>query len=291
MRRLDIGIASYGNAPGLARTLLSIRTHSVTDWRCFVIVNPHPDDSKTRDVLTLLSQIEQADHRIEHELLPVNKGYAGAVNTFLGKVETPYCAYCDHDVTLLTPGWDEQLAGLLDRVAEVGIVFPGSGPYPLDRDGYQEILWGVGCCWMYRRCIGYDTMVGGMDTSIGHHEEVDYQTKIRLAGWKIAALPPVSIHHAAVASNDPASEERIKHGVENWVTKWERYFGGRHRSYFSQDVLRHELWPTSALYLEEYWKKYLPGLNDDPEVKTINGIEYDMIKVPRYKGYYRHRII
>ena len=34
-----------------------------------------------------------------------------------------------------------------------------------------------------------------------------------------------------------------------------------------------------------------PGLNDNPEVVVIEGRSYDLIKVPRFKDFYRSRII
>jgi GT2 family glycosyltransferase len=287
-RRLDICIASYGNPAGLAVCLASIAAKSRTDWRAIVIQNPHPDGELNRQVDQVLAHAEPAA-RINVVRMPTNVGYTGAVNEFFRHGATEYLAYCDHDVVIHTDGWDERLASVLDRFHEVGMVFPNGGAYPINRGEYTEILWGVGCCWMLPRTLAGD--VGLFDTEIGHHEEVDYQTRVRLQGRRIASAPGVAVHHAAVASSDPASQARISKGVIAWVNKWCAYFGGRQLNYFSPNVLRHEDWPTSALYLEEYFKQYVPELNADPEVRVINGMEYDLIKVPRYKGFYRNRII
>jgi len=291
-RRLDIGIASYGNPAGLAACLASIKATSRTDWRLFIMQNPHPDAETNRQVDRVISyarEVGMSGDKITVVHMPTNVGYTGAVNEFFSRATTEYLAYCDHDVVIHTDGWDEQLASVLDRFHEVGMVFPNGGAYPINRGEYTEILWGVGCCWMLPRVLAAD--VGLFDTVIGHHEEVDYQTRVRLQGRRIASVPGVAVHHAAVASSDQASQARISKGVIAWVNKWCAYFGGTSLNYFSPNVLRHEDWPPSALYLEEYFKQYVPELNADPEVRVINGMEYDLIKVPRYKGFYRNRII
>jgi hypothetical protein len=129
------------------------------------------------------------------------------------------------------------------------------------------------------------------DTGIGHQNEADACQRVRMAGYKCAAIPQVQVHHDATATNDPASMERINRGVVEWVTKWNHYFNGKNFNYHSPNVTRFEDWPCNALYLEEYFKAKLPVLNDNPEVVTIDGRAYDLIKVPRYSGFYRSRII
>lgn len=287
-RTLDIGIASYGNPDGVDRLLGSMIKTCTTDWRAVVIRNPHPDsamDLQNRAVLDSYSN----DRRIFVVEQEKNLGYVGAVNEIMDTAVTEYIAYCDHDVIHHTKGWDEAFALTLDRFHEVGMVFANGGAYQIPRDNYHEILWGVGCCWMLPRRVIKE--VGHFDPDIGHHNEVDYVTRVRLAGYKIVALPGVVVHHEGHASNDPASQDRISRGVVEWMNKWCAYFGGKFLNYHSTNVLRHEDWPPSALYLEEYWKIHLPGLNANPEVVNVNGIEYDLIRVPRLKGFYRNRVI
>jgi GT2 family glycosyltransferase len=285
MRRLDIGVASYGNADGLAKLIESVKLRSRTDWRLHVVVNPHPDPYQRRRVAEVL---QDADPRVRVWQQLENVGYVGAVNLILDLSETEYVAYLDHDVEILTDGWDEVMAHTLDRFHEIGMIFP-SGAWPVARGEYREILWGVGCCWMIPVRVAIE--VGKFDKEIGHHEEVDYQTRVRLNGLKIAAANGVGISHAAKASSDPASQKRISDGVVRWMNKWTAYFGGKALNYFSPNVLRHEDWPTSALHMEEYWKRAIPDLNKEPETFTHAGVEYDLIKVPRLKGFYRGRVI
>lgn len=287
---LDIGIVSYGNPEGLSKLLESIRAQTHTQYRIIVVVNPHPDSIRSAEAEEVLHAYQPMPHGpMEFHKMEENIGYAKGVNHFLHMARTPYVAYFDHDATIRTNHWNERMSNILDQYHEVGMVFPNGGSHPINRGTYLEILWGVGCAWMMRRPLVQE--VGYFDTELGHHEEVDYQTRVRLAGYKIVAQPAVGLWHAARASLDPTQHERIATGVRKWVDKWCAYFGGRHLNYHSANVLRHEDWTPSALYLEEYWKSKFPGLNEHPEEVTVDGVEYDLIKVPRLKGFYRHRII
>jgi GT2 family glycosyltransferase len=285
-RRLDVGIASYKAPEKLARTIASIQQHSVCDLRIHIFHNPSDGDEATREVICGAAE---RDSRIVAHWMPENVGYAGAVNALLETAETEYIAYLDNDAYVQTHGWDETLCGYLDRFHEIGLIFPGSGAYPINRGAYSECMWSPGFCWVVSRmCV---TEAGPLDLNLGHQEEADWALRIRMAGYKCAGAPEVRVQHDATATNNPASIERINRGVRNWVDKWCRYFGGKNLNYHSTNVLRWEDW--NALYLEEFWKQYpaLQGLNDNPEVVRLNGAEYDLIRVPRLKGFYRGRII
>ena len=286
MRRLDIGIASYRAPDKLRLTLASLMRHSTTAWRIFVIHNPSPDDAETRAVIEW--GVGQ-NTGITPIYLPENVGYAGAVNKLMEVAETEYIAYLDNDAIVASNSWDEILCSYLDRFHEIGIVFPNEGPYAIDRGPYTEVMWGVGFCWVLNRLAMKDT--GPFDTEIGHQEEADYCMRLRMAGYRCAVAREVHVEHAAVASTDPASIERINRGIVNWVNKWNRYFNGKNFNYHSPNVTRWEDWPPNALYMEEFWRLRYPELNANPEVITDAGREYDLIKVPRFKGFYRSRII
>jgi len=308
-RRLDIGIAAYGKPERLEQVVNALATTMATDWRCLIVINQHPDKVKQQAIETLCARVQyKHKHRVHIEHMPRNVGYAGAVNVILTWAETEYVAYCDDDAIPLTWGWDETLASLLDRYHELGMVFPNGGAAPIGRGPYVEILWGVGFCWVVNRAAMRATLpVQGIaetvirpwpfgrdqyfDETLGHQDEVDFQTRLRLAGYKIGADPGVQVVHHATATNDPASLERISAGVVNWVNKWTRYFAGPRVTYHSENVIRHEDWPPSALHMEQYFKQFVPNLNATPEVIVINGTEYDLIRVPRLKGFYRHRIV
>lgn len=286
MRRLDIGIASYRNPQRLAATLRSIEQQSITDWRCCVVHNPSDGDAATREIIAAAVARNSRFHLID---MQENAGYAGAVNVLLQWAETEYIAYCDNDIEIKTRGWDELLCSYLDRFHEIGMVFPGVGPYAINCGPYHKVMWGVGFCWILNRLAMSDT--GLFDAEIGHQNECDYALRLRMAGWLCACAKEVSVVHYATATSDPAAIERINRGVVQFVNKWCKYFGGKSLNYHSPNVLRWEDWPPNALYLEEYWKARLPGINENPQVVTVDGREMDLIAVPRYKGFYRGRVI
>lgn len=291
--KLDIGVLSYRAPEKLSRTLRDIQAHSTSDWRCFIIHNPSEGDEQARAVI---ESAVSSNNRFRLVDMPENIGYAGGVNKLLTIAETEYIAYFDNDVRIHTPGWDMALAGYLDRFHEIGMVFPNGGPYPVQRDAYTEVMWGVGFAWMLSRMAQrgiaeYEGSAGLFDTAIGHQEEADWALRVRMAGWRLVCVPSVQVEHDATATNNPASQERINAGVVRWVTKWNRYFNGARFDYHSPNVTRVADWPPNALYLEDFWKQQLPGLNAEPEqVDTVVG-RHDLIKVPRLSGFYRGRVI
>lgn len=283
---LDIGIASYENPERLNGTIQHIIDNSTGDWRLMIVDN----NSQNPQTIEVINRFVGADDRIHAKFLNENTGYAGAVNAILEWSESEYIAYVDNDAYILTKGWDEILWGYLARNLELGMVFSGNyNTYEIKRDKYTECLWGTGCFWMLKRLAMGD--VGLFDEEIGHQNEVDYQTRLRLAGWKMGAAKEVSIKHFASATLSAEASERISRGVVEWMDKWVAYFCGKNMNYFSTNVLRFEDWPCNAVYLEEYWKLRIPDLNDEPEVVTLEGREYDLIKVPRFKDFYKGRII
>lgn len=288
-RRLDIGVAVFGHPELLQRTINSIREMSTTDYRLIFVINPHPDEAIRKQVEAIISA-EYEKGRCAEVPLAVNVGYAGAVRQLQYEATTEYIAYCDDDVVINTHGWDETLCSYLDRFHEIGMIFPNGGAYPIPRGPYNEIMWGVGFCLVLSRLA--QSEVGYFDAEIGHQNEPDYCMRVRMGGWKCASAADVSVSHLATATNDPTQQERIAKGVREFVTKWTNYFGGKNITYHSPNVIRWHDWAPNALYLEEYFKLHLPaGINENPEEVLINGEAYDLIKVPRLKGFYRSRVI
>lgn len=287
MRRFDLGIASYGrNWQQLEKTFASIIANSTTDFKVFVAHNPSEGDELTKEAICRIADRDKRFVPVWHER---NTGYAGAVNTILQAATTDRVGYVENDATILTHGWDESLCQLLDIHHQLGWVFPNGGAYSINRGDHSEILWGVGYCWVLARQAMVET--GLFDTEIGHQNEVDYQTRLRLAGWKLGALPSVCVNHEAASTSNPASLDRINKGVVQWVDKWLARLVGKNINYHSPNVLRHEDWHPTAIHMEQYWLERFPDLNANPEVVTVDGVKFDLIRVPRLSGFYRQRII
>lgn len=310
--KLDIGVCSYRNPERLKATLESIEKQTSSDWRCFIIHNPAPDDNDAREVIL---QASQRNKRFVPCWLEENVGYAGAVNELMRVATSEYFAYCDNDVEIMTPGWDGQFAQLLGENPEVGQVFPGAGHYGFHNGRYHECLWNAGYCWMIRRSA-LDKMAevdaqhrtvgevdyGKIDRNLGHHEEVDLMIRLRLAGFQTGCRPDVQVVHHQSATNSPESAKRIHAGVVRWMNKWNRYFCGDVLKYPNPDpdsgegydprCLRYTDWSPCALYLERMTLAKFPDWNGAPRSVMVEGVgEMDAIEILKPKGCYASRAI
>lgn len=304
--RLDIGIASYGAPVKLRATLTSLTQRTVSDYRIFVIHNPGAaEDAEARAVI---EEFAAANVRVVPAWMEQNVGYVGAVNWLLANAETEFVAYCDNDVEIRTEGWDARLTGILTANPETGWAFPGPGHYGFSNGKYHECLWSAGYCWIMRRdsaasiAIRRRTADGGpgFDSTLGHHEEVDYMIRMRLDGWRIACDPGVDVlHHETATRADDANHKpggRIHDGVVRWMNKWNRYFCGDDLKYsmvaYDPRALRYTDWNVDALYLERMTLHHFPDWNTQPETVNIPGVgEMDVVKVLKPKGPYAGRAI
>ena len=235
VRKLDIGVCSYRNPDKLRRCLESIAAMSTTDFHCLIVHNDS-DDEESRRAEAVSLQWACFDNRFTVECDGRNVGYAGAVNRIARWAETPYFAYLDNDTEILTPGWDEKLCAVMDQDERIGQAFPGAGHLGFYNGQYHECLWYAGYAWVLRKtavsprvCKFSSTGPCAfplMDTSLGHHEEVDLMIRLRLAGFRIACAPDVQIAHHETATSSPESAERIHKGVVRFMNKWTRYFCG-----------------------------------------------------------------
>ena len=285
--RIDFGVSSYNNPDKLDGAVTAFRQNTRSDWRLLILENASEDPQ----TIKIAKKHSSEDPRIIVKQLTTNVRYTGAVNHILEWAETNNVGYIDNDAYIMTPGWDLKLASYLESNHEVAMAFPNGGAYAIQRPRYLEILWGVGFCWLLNRQRYKE--IGGFDTEIGHQEEVDFQTRIRLGGWRIVADPTVLVAHDATSTKNPEAQERINQGVINWVNKWNKYFVGPQVNYHSPNVTRYEDW--NAIYLEEWFQQQpeLYGINNNPETLYISalGREVDLIKVPRWQHLYRGRII
>lgn len=316
-RRLDLGIASYGNTEKLRATLDSIIQHSVTDWRCFIIDNPGPDPA-TRP---LIEEYAKNSNQFIPVFLSHNQGYVGAVNLLVcggqndGRLldrlsATAYTAYLDNDVEIHTVGWDEQLCQILDDNPECAQVFPGQGHYGFFNGRYNECLWNAGYCWMVRDSAlnvmfnrGEEiTKYPFMDPHLGHHEEVCAMIRLRLAGFTIGCAPDVQVTHHETATSSPESAKRIHAGVVRWMNKYNKYFNGDVLKYPNPDpdsgekydlrATRFTDWPPCALYLERMTLALFPEWNASLRTVNVPGVgEMDAVEILKPKGCYIGRAI
>lgn len=295
---LHIGIASYQNPTKLTLAIQGIQAHTDGDWKLLIVDNASPDP----DVRAILQQVAASDPRVTVEFREDNIGYVGAVNRILEWADSEgakHVAYCDNDCIVHTQGWNTLMSDVLDRHHEIAMaVALKYAAFPIPRAGYTEALWGVGCFWMLKRgdALQPPKDIGPWDEHLGHQEEVDYQMRLRLEGWSIAAVD-VNIDHQAKATTSAEAQDRITAGVIAWMNKWLRYFCGPRVSYYSASVVRFEDWPLNSLYIEDYLHhkqlegKFPTGINDNPEEVVVEGRRFELIRVPKWPGLYRDRLI
>ncbi len=311
MRRIDLGVASYGSPNKLDKALSTIRRNTVSDLRVFVIHNPgSSEDSQARKVIGAHAL---ADSRIHPVWMDTNEGYAGAVNKLLSLSETDITFYADNDVEILTPGWDEEMATLLEENAECGWVFPGSGHYGFFNGKYHECLWNAGYCWALRMDARAKLeqreaamfnpaylRAGYMNAKLGHHDEVDLMVRLRLAGYQIGCCPSVNVlHHETATHADSADHKpggRIHDGVVRWMNFHNNYFCGYQLEYsmtkYDDRALRYTDWHPCALYLERMTLALFPDWNKEVETVNVPGVgPMDSVKVLKPAGPYQGRAI
>lgn len=311
--KLEIGICSYRNPEKLRLALGSIYDHTRTPFNLQIWHNDS-NDKEGEEAWRICERFAEDDRCFITR--NANVGYAGAVNGLIAASTAPYFAYMDNDVEVLTPGWDERFIEVLEANPECGQVFPGAGHYGFHNGRYHECLWNAGYCWMVRResievmrrfehpgsASTLDRMeYRPMDTSLGHHEEVDLMIRLRLAGFQIGCVPDVQVLHHETATSSPESAKRIHRGVVNWMNRWNRYFVGDAIKYPNPDpdsgegydprTLRFTDWPPCALYLERWTLAQFPEWNASPrEVQTSAG-PMDAVEILKPSGCYKGRAI
>jgi len=303
MEKLTIGIASYKAPQKLKVTIDSLLATTSEFETLLVVHNPSPGDEETRD---LIKDYADKDPRITYVIMANNEGYVGAVNYLLTAANTPLIAYCDNDVEFKTKDWDVKFRDVLKH-EEVGQVFPGKGHHGFFSGQYDECLWNAGYCWMTRRdvisklCLAdvkhnRSNDPGRLDTSLGHHEEVDLMIRLRLTGYRIGTAPSVEVLHHETATHSPESEQRIHDGVVRWMNKWNGYFCGDILQYsmtaYDPCALRYTDWHPCALYLERYTLHYYPNWNKSPRSVNFPSVgTMDAVEVIKPKGPYAGRAI
>lgn len=199
-----------------------------------VIVADNGSNDESRRVLA------EEFPQVETLLFDTNHGFAGGYNLALEKTRYPYTVLLNSDVAP-APGWVDAMYAFMESHPEAGGCQPkllsyrdrglfeyagGCGGY-IDRNGYPycrgrifdtcerdngqydtvaEVDWATGAALMVR--TDAYLAAGGLDTAFfAHMEEIDLCWRLRLAGWKLYAVPEAVAYHLGGGSL-PASNPR-----------------------------------------------------------------------------------
>jgi len=159
---------------------------------------------------------------------PENYGYAGGYNRAIRQVDATYTVLLNSDVAPVA-GWLDTMLEFMDQNPKTGACQPkilsrndsakfeyagAAGGY-IDRNGYPycrgrifdtiepdngqydttaDIDWASGAALMVRTDVY--RQVGGLDTDFfAHMEEIDLCWRIRLAGYRVVAVPAAAVLH------------------------------------------------------------------------------------------------
>ena len=157
-----------------------------------------------------------------------NYGFAEGYNRAVEAIECRYAVLLNSDAAV-SPGWDTELFDYMEEHKDVGACQPklmsydnpamfeyagAAGGY-LDKNGYPycrgrifgvcesdsgqydtdaDLHWATGAALMVRREVYL--ACGGLDPKFfAHMEEIDLCWRIRLAGWRIVAVPTSVVYH------------------------------------------------------------------------------------------------
>ena len=171
-----------------------------------------------------------------------NFGFAGGYNKAIAETHYRYTVLLNSDVAP-AKGWIEPLYEYMGKHPETGACQPkilsyrerparvfeyaGAAGGFIDKNGYpycrgrifdtcetdlgqydtsMEVSWATGACLMVR--TDAYLAAGGLDERFfAHMEEIDLCWRMRLAGWKVAAVPAAEVYHLGGGSL-PASNPR-----------------------------------------------------------------------------------
>lgn len=232
----------FNRADYTLRCIESVRRNTTTPFE-WIIVDNASSDSTPRE----LRKIAAKDRRIKIVRNERNLGFAPAVNQGLRKAKGDVLVVLNNDV-IVPPGWLEGLVSTLDQDSGLGAAGPCTNQaadvhqhrharYEIkDFDSFatawamryagrvREMHRLIGFCMALRREAV--EQIGLLDERfrIGGYEDYDYSLRLRQAGWRLALVEQVFLHHFGHVSykNDDAWLKTAEANREVFLDKWTR---------------------------------------------------------------------
>lgn len=232
-------IPTYNARDKLERCVESVLRHTQRDAVRITIIN----DGSSDDTAHYLDALHRHHPDISTINLEVNHFKCRPLNMALQQADSEFILFLDDD-TEVTPGWMEGLLAPITgqpRIGMVGakILFPDDRIFAAEHRvparlsiGLPEIDKGqrdyirtcdalVGTCYLMRTELR--ETVGWYDETLKWHEDIDYSTRARLAGYQLVYNGYVRIyhHHLNRESGDPV--RNLKQFDDKWADTIHRF--------------------------------------------------------------------
>mgnify|MGYP001570317039 CR=1 FL=1 len=249
--------------PGTLRaTVEAIRQFADNPYEVILVDNGSTD----YDTRALLAMCEAYGWTVVRNI--ENMGLSRATNQGLALGQYDCLIHLDDDALLEQQGWNQGMRSYFKH-PQVGLVMPFQGSEFIDQGEYREIRWGLGLTWAIRKTLFDD--IGGYDPQLTHQNECDLCLRVRMAGFHVAGVPTVQVHH-----NEPhgprsdISLAREHLGVVQYRDKWTAFFRGREWNYGTLPLYLMQHWPPDQEWYRRFALQNGVDLNPAPEGAKID---------------------
>jgi GT2 family glycosyltransferase len=278
--KTSIIVLAYNNLELTKECITSVYEHTQRDFELILVDNGSHDD-----VARYAAALTAKHDNVIFIRNPKNQGYAYGCNQGIAAATGEYIVLLNNDI-VCTPGWLSKQLAVLSLDDSIGVVGPrtnyAGGPQMIHDVPYKDLTemldyayeWATDhagqvallsrltglCMVMSRRVI---TAVGGMDTNfgIGNFEDDDFCLRVMRAGFKLALVNDVFIHHYGSATFRQMNvdyESLMSENFEIFTAKW----GMTHKieeHYNAVDVAQSEAWDPDRDYITpEYSEIFHP---------------------------------
>jgi len=225
-----------------ARCIESVRRNTPERFEWIILDNASSDATPRK-----LRELAKKDRRIRVIRNERNLGFAPAVNQGLRKSKGDVMVLLNNDV-IVPPGWLSGLLSCLDQDEGLGAAGPCTNQaadvhqhrharYELGGFDAFATAWGlrysgriremhrlIGFCMALRREAVEQVGLFDERFRVGGYEDYDYSLRLRQAGWRLALVESVFVHHFAHVSykNNDAWLKTAERNREVFLDKWTR---------------------------------------------------------------------
>jgi GT2 family glycosyltransferase len=267
MSSTSISVLAY-NRPDTLSTTLTILARVLEPPYTLTVIDNGSEDPRVAAVFQEVRSRVPDPNRWFYVRHDENTGLSIGTNRGLSLGSGDVLIHLDDDALLSSPGWNRRLADFFDRYPEIGLAIPVETPpvesIPHENGAYFEVRWGLGYAWGIRRTL-YEE-IGGYDPQLMHQNECDLALRVRLAGYRVAAVTGVAvpIHNDPGGVRSARSLAREHLGVVQFRDKYASYFRGPAWNYATHPLYLMEAWPPDQDFLRRFAKYHGIDVNPPP---------------------------